>query len=329
MTYYRRRPNYNRARFTTEYAPKTDGFASADQRKTVLGLVEQIGSANLPSEVEARLTPRMDALVGLSELMSDNVDDNGEPVWRSVPTPTASAIIKTLIAVVDEVRPWLPTVDLRVVPTGRYTLPSGTEVQIDNVTTGKWAGWVFVKHPSGEKIGNQRPGQEYSAAMLADLTAFVQQYGAVAEQAREAARTALAERAAREAAEAARLVAEVATYEAHARSVFTVVGTKIATGNAVRFAVPGDDGALRFYILKAVGHRFTMRQVIGGRAPMPVAPERQRQVLADLCFTGPDGIRRAVVRYGQELGSCGICGRTLTDEESRRTGIGPVCAGRW
>lgn len=329
MAYYRRRPtnNYNRARFTTEYAPRTDGFASADQRKTVLGLVEQIGSATLPSEAEASLALRIDALVGLSELLSDNVTEQGEPVWRSVPTRTASEVIGTLIDLVKQVGPWLPTVDLRVVPTGRYTLPSGTEVQIDNVTTGKWAGWVFVKHSSGEKIGNQRPGQGYSAAMLADLTAFVQQYGAVAEQAREQARTALAERDARESAEAQRLREMAAAIDAHARSVFDAVGTEVLSGNRVRFAVPVQDGTLRFFILKMAGRRFTMVQV-SGDSTLPVTTDRQQQVLADLCFTGPDGIRRAVERYGQEIGACGICGRRLTSEWRKR-GIGPVCAGRW
>lgn len=33
----------------------------------------------------------------------------------------------------------------------------------------------------------------------------------------------------------------------------------------------------------------------------------------------------AMVRYGHELGVCGRCGRTLTDEASRAAGIGPVC----
>jgi hypothetical protein len=33
----------------------------------------------------------------------------------------------------------------------------------------------------------------------------------------------------------------------------------------------------------------------------------------------------AMVRYGHELGECGRCGRTLTDEASRAAGIGPVC----
>lgn len=37
------------------------------------------------------------------------------------------------------------------------------------------------------------------------------------------------------------------------------------------------------------------------------------------------GIEAAGQRYGQELGHCYNCGRTLTDEESRAAGIGPVC----
>lgn len=36
----------------------------------------------------------------------------------------------------------------------------------------------------------------------------------------------------------------------------------------------------------------------------------------------------AMVRYGHELGECGRCGRTLTDEVSRAAGIGPICASK-
>lgn len=36
----------------------------------------------------------------------------------------------------------------------------------------------------------------------------------------------------------------------------------------------------------------------------------------------------AMVRYGHELGECGRCGRTLTDEASRAAGIGPICASK-
>lgn len=37
------------------------------------------------------------------------------------------------------------------------------------------------------------------------------------------------------------------------------------------------------------------------------------------------GFEEAMTRYGRELGVCGECGRTLTNEESREAGIGPVC----
>jgi Family of unknown function (DUF6011) len=34
----------------------------------------------------------------------------------------------------------------------------------------------------------------------------------------------------------------------------------------------------------------------------------------------------ASILYGLKLGVCGICGRTLTNQESRDLGIGPICA---
>jgi hypothetical protein len=40
------------------------------------------------------------------------------------------------------------------------------------------------------------------------------------------------------------------------------------------------------------------------------------------------GVQEAMLRYGREIGSCGHCGRTLTNEESREAGIGPVCRGK-
>lgn len=38
------------------------------------------------------------------------------------------------------------------------------------------------------------------------------------------------------------------------------------------------------------------------------------------------GAEAASARYGHEIGECGVCGRTLTNDESRARGIGPVCA---
>lgn len=39
--------------------------------------------------------------------------------------------------------------------------------------------------------------------------------------------------------------------------------------------------------------------------------------------------RAASERYGRELGVCGVCGRTLTDEASRARGIGPICESKF
>ena len=39
----------------------------------------------------------------------------------------------------------------------------------------------------------------------------------------------------------------------------------------------------------------------------------------------PEG---ASALYGREIGCCGICNKTLTNDESRARGIGPVCAGK-
>lgn len=36
--------------------------------------------------------------------------------------------------------------------------------------------------------------------------------------------------------------------------------------------------------------------------------------------------KAASVLYGTKLGACGVCGRTLTNQESRDLGIGPICA---
>ena len=38
------------------------------------------------------------------------------------------------------------------------------------------------------------------------------------------------------------------------------------------------------------------------------------------------GAEVASARYGHEIGKCGVCNRTLTNDESRARGIGPVCA---
>ena len=51
--------------------------------------------------------------------------------------------------------------------------------------------------------------------------------------------------------------------------------------------------------------------------------DRKREILEAIA----EDPQKAAERYGQEIGACGICGRTLTNEVSRKRGIGPICAG--
>lgn len=51
---------------------------------------------------------------------------------------------------------------------------------------------------------------------------------------------------------------------------------------------------------------------------------RIREVLALIAVDA----EAASLRYGRELGVCGDCGRTLTDETSRARGRGPICDAR-
>ena len=54
----------------------------------------------------------------------------------------------------------------------------------------------------------------------------------------------------------------------------------------------------------------------------PVRNREQRRQILDHIARDP---KAAAERYGLAIGKCGVCGRTLTDEESRRIGIGPIC----
>ena len=57
----------------------------------------------------------------------------------------------------------------------------------------------------------------------------------------------------------------------------------------------------------------------------PVRGARRAMVLAKIA----EDHRAAGLRYGQLIGRCCRCHRTLTDDESRAAGIGPDCAGRF
>ena len=96
-----------------------------------------------------------------------------------------------------------------------------------------------------------------------------------------------------------------------------------------RYAVPGADGALRFVKVDrpedGAWAGWTFVSVQAGDDFHRLKGEQVTRALAAITEAGPQA---ASIRYGREIGSCGVCGRTLTDETSRANGIGPVCAGK-
>lgn len=97
-----------------------------------------------------------------------------------------------------------------------------------------------------------------------------------------------------------------------------------------RYAVTEADGVLRFYKVnspidgKWAGFTFVEIQASDELYPLKGDRARKDRVLALIA----EDVQGAMLRYGQELGACGHCGRTLTNEVSRELGIGPICRGK-
>jgi len=85
-------------------------------------------------------------------------------------------------------------------------------------------------------------------------------------------------------------------------------------------------GLVKFYRVEVGTHGkwkgFTFLSAQASDEYYPIKhPQTKQQVLAAIAVNP----REAMERYGQELGLCGRCGRTLTDKLSRALGIGPIC----
>lgn len=110
------------------------------------------------------------------------------------------------------------------------------------------------------------------------------------------------------------------------------VGTVIPTGQWAkvptgRYAVEDPaDGVLKFYKVnrptegKWAGYTFL--DVQASDELHPIKNRRKKDDILSLILRDPQA---AMLRYGIELGKCGHCGRTLTNELSREIGIGPIC----
>ncbi|AGU91959.1 hypothetical protein ADAWI_41 [Mycobacterium phage Adawi] len=67
-----------------------------------------------------------------------------------------------------------------------------------------------------------------------------------------------------------------------------------------------------------------VKQIIGSDE-QKLSMKQGRAILVRIAAVGAEA---ASARYGHEIGECGICGRQLTNDESRARGIGPVCAAK-
>lgn len=101
---------------------------------------------------------------------------------------------------------------------------------------------------------------------------------------------------------------------------------------AGRYAVETNEGAvntLAFYKVdrptegRWAGYVFVKHIVSDGEQRLSQAAGKA--ILAKITEVGAEV---ASARYGHEIGECGVCGRTLTNDESRARGIGPVCAAK-
>lgn len=123
-----------------------------------------------------------------------------------------------------------------------------------------------------------------------------------------------------------------AEFRALAHDVLAAVD---ATDTGARFAVANaqpNDNDLGFWVIvnrAGEGERpmYYLNQYIGGQGPVRVrmTPAAMTTILRRILDAGP---REAMIRFGREIGSCGDCGRSLTNATSRREGIGPKCKSR-
>ncbi|AKF14614.1 hypothetical protein AVJ28_gp45 [Mycobacterium phage Baee] len=98
---------------------------------------------------------------------------------------------------------------------------------------------------------------------------------------------------------------------------------------AGRYAVETEDGAtnaLAFYKVdrptegRWAGYVFVKLMLSDDEQRL--SQKASKAILQKIAAVGP---AEASARYGHEIGECGVCGRTLTNDESRAYGIGPDC----
>lgn len=97
-----------------------------------------------------------------------------------------------------------------------------------------------------------------------------------------------------------------------------------------RYAITFNNGVTRFFKVNTpVTGRWagrTFLEIQAGDDTFPVKDYAKRTAVLANIAADP---AKASAHYGHKIGACGVCGRTLTNEESRAVGIGPVCAAKF
>lgn len=105
-----------------------------------------------------------------------------------------------------------------------------------------------------------------------------------------------------------------------------------------RYALPSKTGAndLDFWVVSTnqgrqnptnKGKRW-IRRYLGGQDAVNITPSERRIVAEAIGKLTAEEAAEALARFGREVGTCGACGRSLTDEVSREAGLGPDCRAR-
>lgn len=170
------------SRYSKPYRPSGDDslWMSEAQRKWIVSMYESLRAFLRSSPDDEELVAKVvTALTAVKDLLPAATTDNWAVLEDGRLTKKqASTIISTLKPASESipVKADPDSIDLRDIPSGKYAVPYGEsrlKIQIDVVTTGKWAGWVFVKDAAaygyGRKYGSQRPGKFYDGDIKTEL----------------------------------------------------------------------------------------------------------------------------------------------------------------
>lgn len=123
-----------------------------------------------------------------------------------------------------------------------------------------------------------------------------------------------------------RMISKEAELKAQGRQAAPVPTTETPEVPNGRYAVE-EDGTLKFFHVRhgKANTRWAGFVFVDIQASDDTYPLKDRARKARVLALIAQDVETALNRYGQELGVCGDCGRTLTDETSRSIGRGPVC----